>query len=94
MRGQAGFFDVEERLTELSAKGDALERLSAVVDFASGSNGRRSATGDAAFCSAAGSPVRRARLAARACAADCPPETRWMSCGRVTRRAGRKSTRY
>ena len=67
MRGQAGFFDVEERLTELSAKGDALERLSAVVDFASGSNGRRSATGDAAFCSAAGSPVRRARLAARAC---------------------------
>jgi IS5 family transposase len=34
MRGQAGFFDVEERLKELSAKGDALERLSAVVDFA------------------------------------------------------------
>src|ERR1700688_3789718 len=33
MRGQAGFFDVEERLKELSAKGDALERLSAVVDF-------------------------------------------------------------
>src|SRR5216684_7106067 len=33
MRGQAGFFDVEERLRELSAKGDALERLSAVVDF-------------------------------------------------------------
>jgi hypothetical protein len=27
MRGQAGFFDVEERLKELSAKGDALERL-------------------------------------------------------------------
>src|SRR5580658_3100303 len=34
MRGQPGFFDVEERLKELSAKGDALERLSAVVDFA------------------------------------------------------------
>jgi transposase, IS5 family len=33
MRGQAGFFDVDERLRELSAKGDALERLSAVVDF-------------------------------------------------------------
>ena len=28
-----GFFDVEERLKELSAKGDALERLNAVVDF-------------------------------------------------------------
>jgi hypothetical protein len=27
MRGQPGFFDVEERLKELSAKGDALERL-------------------------------------------------------------------
>ena len=27
------FFDVEERLKELSAKGDALERLNAVVDF-------------------------------------------------------------
>jgi len=33
MRGQPGFFDVEERLKELSAKGDALERLSGVVDF-------------------------------------------------------------
>ena len=33
MRGQAGFFDVEERLKELSAKGDALERLNTVVDF-------------------------------------------------------------
>jgi len=33
MRGQPGFFDVEERLKELSAKGDALERLTAVVDF-------------------------------------------------------------
>jgi IS5 family transposase len=33
MRGQPGFFDVGERLKELSAKGDALERLSAVVDF-------------------------------------------------------------
>src|ERR1700734_3905393 len=33
MRGQAGFFDVEERLKELSAKGDALERLTAVVGF-------------------------------------------------------------
>ena len=33
MRGQAGFFDVDARLKELSAKGDSLERLSAVVDF-------------------------------------------------------------
>src|SRR5215469_6202699 len=33
MRGQSGFFDVEERLKELSAKGDELERLNAVVDF-------------------------------------------------------------
>jgi IS5 family transposase len=28
-----GFFDVEERLAELSAKGDDLERLNALVDF-------------------------------------------------------------
>ena len=34
MRGQAGFFDVDERLKQLSAKGDSLERLNAVVDFA------------------------------------------------------------
>jgi hypothetical protein len=27
MRGQAGFFDVEERLKELSAKGDVGTRL-------------------------------------------------------------------
>jgi hypothetical protein len=35
MRGQAGFFDIEERLQELSAKGDELEleRLNSVVDF-------------------------------------------------------------
>ncbi len=33
MRGQAGFFDVDERLEELSAKGDALERLNGLVDF-------------------------------------------------------------
>jgi IS5 family transposase len=33
MRGQAGFFDVDERLKELSAKADQLERLSAIVDF-------------------------------------------------------------
>jgi transposase, IS5 family len=33
MRRQPGFFDVEERLKELSAKGDELERLKAVVDF-------------------------------------------------------------
>ena len=31
MHGQAGFFDVEERLKQLSAKGDSLERLNAVV---------------------------------------------------------------
>jgi IS5 family transposase len=34
MRGQAGFFDVDERLKELSAKGDDQERLNALVDFA------------------------------------------------------------
>ena len=33
MQGEAGFFDVEERLKELSAKGDDLERLNAIVDF-------------------------------------------------------------
>jgi transposase, IS5 family len=33
MAGQPGFFDIDERLKELSAKGDALERLNAVVDF-------------------------------------------------------------
>jgi len=33
MRGQAGFFDVDERLRELSAKGDALERLNGIIDF-------------------------------------------------------------
>ena len=33
MRGQAGFFDVDERLKELSAKGDDLERLNRIVDF-------------------------------------------------------------
>ena len=33
MRGQAGFFDIEERLKELSAKGDTLERLNGLVQF-------------------------------------------------------------
>jgi transposase, IS5 family len=33
MGGQPGLFDLEERLAALSAKGDGLERLSAVVDF-------------------------------------------------------------
>ena len=33
MRGQGGFFDVEDRRKELSAKGDDLERLNAIVDF-------------------------------------------------------------
>ena len=32
MRGQAGFFDLDERLQELSAKGDTLERLNGQVD--------------------------------------------------------------
>ncbi|WP_424139944.1 IS5 family transposase [Roseomonas chloroacetimidivorans] len=31
---QPGFFDVEERLRKLSAKGDDLERIAALVDFA------------------------------------------------------------
>jgi IS5 family transposase len=33
MGRQPGFFDLEERLAGLSAKGDGLERLSAVIDF-------------------------------------------------------------
>jgi hypothetical protein len=33
MRGEPGFFDIDERLKELSAKGDDLERLNAIVDF-------------------------------------------------------------
>lgn len=33
MGGQKGFWDVEERLAELSAEGDPLEKLSATVDF-------------------------------------------------------------
>ena len=33
MRGQRGFFDVEERLKDLSEKGDDLERLKGIVDF-------------------------------------------------------------
>ena len=34
MARQPGFFDVDERLRELSAKGDDLERIGALVDFA------------------------------------------------------------
>jgi IS5 family transposase len=33
MRGEPGFFDVDERLKDLSAKGDDLERLNTIVDF-------------------------------------------------------------
>ena len=33
MAGQPGFFDADERLRALSAAGDPLERLQAVVDF-------------------------------------------------------------
>lgn len=33
MDGQPGLFDIDERLKELSAKGDHLERLNAIVDF-------------------------------------------------------------
>lgn len=33
MAGQPGFFDVEERYAALSAAGDSLEQLAAVVDF-------------------------------------------------------------
>lgn len=33
MAGQKGFWDVEDRLAELSAEGDPLEKLSATVDF-------------------------------------------------------------
>jgi transposase, IS5 family len=33
MSGQGGFWDFEDRLRALSAEGDALERLSATVDF-------------------------------------------------------------
>jgi len=31
--GPGWFFDVDERLKEISAKGDDLERLKAIVDF-------------------------------------------------------------
>ena len=33
MARQPGFFDLDSRLRELSAKGDDLERISALVDF-------------------------------------------------------------
>ncbi len=33
MRGEPGFFDIDERLKELSAKRDDLERLKGIVDF-------------------------------------------------------------
>lgn len=33
MAGQLGFFDLSDRLRELSAKGDDLERIAALVDF-------------------------------------------------------------
>jgi hypothetical protein len=33
MAGQPGFFDLSDRYEALSAAGDPLERLSAVVDF-------------------------------------------------------------
>jgi hypothetical protein len=33
MAAQLGFFDVDERYAALSAAGDPLERLAAVVDF-------------------------------------------------------------
>mgnify|MGYP000055943623 CR=1 FL=1 len=33
MQGQRGFWDIEERLKELSAEGDPLEKLNATVDF-------------------------------------------------------------
>jgi hypothetical protein len=33
MRGQTGFFDVDERLKRLSGLGDHLEAFSAAVDF-------------------------------------------------------------
>ena len=33
MVGQPGFFDLDDRYAELSATGDPLERLAAVVDF-------------------------------------------------------------
>jgi hypothetical protein len=34
MAGQAGFFDASDRRRELSSKGDELERIAALVDFA------------------------------------------------------------
>ena len=33
MAGQPGFFDIDERLREMSSKGDDLERLKRLVDF-------------------------------------------------------------
>ena len=35
MMGQPGFFDMSDRLRELSAKGDDLERIAALVYFGS-----------------------------------------------------------
>ena len=33
MRGEHGFFAIDERLKDLSAKGDDLEQLNSIVDF-------------------------------------------------------------
>ena len=33
MQGQRGFWDVEDRLKQLSAEGDPLEKLNVTVDF-------------------------------------------------------------
>jgi len=33
MRGPAGFFDFDDRLKDLSAKGDDLEHLNRLIDF-------------------------------------------------------------
>src|SRR4051794_1745914 len=63
MRGQAGFFDIEERLKELSAKGDTLERLNGLVDLAF-------PAGSGEGC-AAGRPLPRRPSSFRPCA-DVP----------------------
>ena len=51
VRRMPGFFDVDERLRELSGKGDALERVKSLIDF------------EMFQCSAVGGPGRPCKSA-------------------------------
>ena len=65
MKGQAEFFDVDERLRQLSAKGDSLERLNAIVDFRADTGG----SGPGSYGSARGAAAHtRLHRAAPGCA--------------------------